>query len=143
MTCEDDFQAALDHTPKDWQARLVFADWLDERGDERADGYRALGRWRRVPQVYSLDVGGCFWVCCPDSTWFKWQHRLFAASLPYNWHSRMREAQLTDEFPSRRLAEDAAARAYCRLVADLRSRMPRTPDLLPRFATGSFDSAVT
>ena len=43
MTTEDDFQAALDANPNDWQTRLVFADWLDERGDVRASGYRALG----------------------------------------------------------------------------------------------------
>lgn len=46
MTTEDDFQAALDADPGNWQTRLVFADWLQERGDERADGYRALGALR-------------------------------------------------------------------------------------------------
>ncbi len=49
MTTEDDFQAALDANPDDWQTRLVFADWLDERGDARAEGYRALGANRLRP----------------------------------------------------------------------------------------------
>lgn len=42
MTTEDDFQAALDANPDDWQTRLVFADWLRERDDPRADGVRAV-----------------------------------------------------------------------------------------------------
>ena len=49
MTTEDDFQAALDTNPGDWQTRLVFADWLQERDDPRAEGYRALGLLRRAP----------------------------------------------------------------------------------------------
>jgi uncharacterized protein (TIGR02996 family) len=49
VTTEDDFQAALDENPEDWQTRLVFADWLDERGDERGPGYRALGLQRHRP----------------------------------------------------------------------------------------------
>src|SRR3954452_8555626 len=55
MTTEDDFQAALDTHPDDWQTRLVFADWLQERGDPRADGYRALGLLRRCPHHYTGD----------------------------------------------------------------------------------------
>ena len=31
MTTEDDFQAAPDASPDDWQTRLVFAAWLQER----------------------------------------------------------------------------------------------------------------
>lgn len=50
MTTEDDFQAALDASPDDWQTRLVFADWLQERGDPRAEGTRALGVMRRCPR---------------------------------------------------------------------------------------------
>ncbi len=43
MTSEDDFQASLDANPDDHLTRLVFADWLQERDDPRAEGYRALG----------------------------------------------------------------------------------------------------
>lgn len=57
---EDDFQRMLDANPDDWQTRLVFADWLQDRGDPRAEGYRALGVLRRYPeQVRTLDRG---WV---------------------------------------------------------------------------------
>jgi uncharacterized protein (TIGR02996 family) len=49
MTTEDDFQRALDADTTDWQTRLVFADWLEEQGDPRADGYRALGVLKKWP----------------------------------------------------------------------------------------------
>ncbi len=49
MTTEDDFQGALDANPDDHQTRLVFADWLQERDDPRAEGYRALGANRLYP----------------------------------------------------------------------------------------------
>lgn len=51
MTEEDAFQSALDSNPDDATTRLVFADWLDERGDPRASGYRALGRYGRSPCI--------------------------------------------------------------------------------------------
>lgn len=49
MTTEDDFQNAIDASPDDWNARLVFADWLQEQGDPRAEGYRALGALKWCP----------------------------------------------------------------------------------------------
>jgi uncharacterized protein (TIGR02996 family) len=52
VTTEDDFQKALDAQPGDWQTRLVFADWLQERGDPRAEGYRALGQLRTWPYCW-------------------------------------------------------------------------------------------
>ena len=57
---EDAIQAGLDAEPGDWQARLVLADLLDERGDPRGPGYRALGRHRVWPHhcrdVLNLDT---------------------------------------------------------------------------------------
>lgn len=49
MTTEDDFRRALDAHPDDHHTRLVFADWLEEHGDPRAEGYRVLGALRRWP----------------------------------------------------------------------------------------------
>lgn len=49
MHTEADFQHALDLDINNWQLRLVFADWLQEQGDRRAAGYRALGRLRLYP----------------------------------------------------------------------------------------------
>lgn len=45
MTTEDDFQAALDANPSDWQTRLVFADWLDER-EYPCPRCAGTGSWR-------------------------------------------------------------------------------------------------
>jgi uncharacterized protein (TIGR02996 family) len=44
MDDEEAFQAALDANPDDHTTRLVFADWLQERDDPRAAGYREMGR---------------------------------------------------------------------------------------------------
>jgi uncharacterized protein (TIGR02996 family) len=48
VTTEDDFQAAMLAHSDDHLTPTVFADWLDDRDDLRAEGYRALGvnRWR-------------------------------------------------------------------------------------------------
>lgn len=46
---EKEFQAALDANPLDHTIRLVLADWLEERGDERAAGYRLLGSMQKAP----------------------------------------------------------------------------------------------
>jgi uncharacterized protein (TIGR02996 family) len=52
MTTEDDFQNALAAQPQDWQTRLVFADWLQEHNDPRAEGYRAMGMRRVTPRHF-------------------------------------------------------------------------------------------
>lgn len=44
MGDQEAFQAHLDAHPDDHFARMTFADWLDDRGDPRAAGYRALGQ---------------------------------------------------------------------------------------------------
>jgi uncharacterized protein (TIGR02996 family) len=49
VTTEEDFQAELDRNPDAHHTRLVFADWLQDRDDPRAAGYRELGRLRRCP----------------------------------------------------------------------------------------------
>ena len=43
------FQDALDASPDDHTVKLVFADWLEEHDDPRAEGYRALGMLRKTP----------------------------------------------------------------------------------------------
>ena len=54
MTTEDDFHRRLDECPEDAHTRLVFADWLEEHGDPRADPVRrALVDWETVArQIY-------------------------------------------------------------------------------------------
>lgn len=43
MTDETQFRLALDAEPNNAGLRLVFADWLEDRGDDRALGYRWMG----------------------------------------------------------------------------------------------------
>jgi uncharacterized protein (TIGR02996 family) len=74
MTTEDDFQRALDEHPKDWQTRLVFADWLQDRDDPRAAGYRAMGELRAAMSRYVPD-----WYTRADLhepyAWLVWPRR--------------------------------------------------------------------
>jgi uncharacterized protein (TIGR02996 family) len=64
VTIEDDFQNALDANPRDWHTRLVFADWLQDRGDSRAAGFRAIALNKRYPlsaRAAGLGTDGCWW----------------------------------------------------------------------------------
>ncbi len=59
MNDEQAFFGVMDAHPDDMTTRLVFADWLQERGeDERAAGYRALAAARIVPYYAT---GGKLW----------------------------------------------------------------------------------
>lgn len=126
MTTEDDFQAALDLHPEDWQTRLVFADWLEERGDVRAEGYRALGVLRRKP-----DSEGEF-----AYRWFtkdEWPkkglgERALQFTLPVDWWE-LCETRFKGVRGKRRQAEDAAALAFSRLPASRRAELLTQPAL--------------
>lgn len=48
---EEAFWQQLAAHPDDSHTRLVFADWLEERGDVRAEGMRCLGLIKWVPFV--------------------------------------------------------------------------------------------
>lgn len=125
MTTEEDFQAALDAHPDDWQTRLIFADWLDERGDPRGPGYRALGVLRRRP----VDMTGTVfcWSFHNGKGTYVGTHkrRPKKHSLPQIWIDAM--TSFSGSFwahgghsrglSTRRAAEDAAALAFARLPA--------------------------
>lgn len=126
MTTEDDFQAALDADPTDWQTRLVFADWLQDRDDPRAEGYRALG-------VLRLRTGDSPHYPC----W--WSHTECAgvpperryAQLPHYWFDQIAmSAKNTNlwwlDYTTRRAAEDAAAFAFLELPAARRAELLAT-----------------
>jgi uncharacterized protein (TIGR02996 family) len=124
MTTEDDFQRALDADPNDWQTRLVFADWLDERADERAAYFRLAGQrqWRPAPDATSgytrdsLQLSGVV----GDRLW-RFYNAVHVQKEPYslpfdigygNWlHNTRREA------------EDAAALAFARLPPERRAEL--------------------
>ncbi len=117
---EEGFQAHLDANPEDHFAREVFADWLEDRDDPRAEGYRALGVLGRFPFVESK--ASYLWhnekrygTNDPDDLKTVW----FLAITHFT-----RKTYMTDwwvRFPSRRKAEDAAAIAFSQLRSEDRA----------------------
>ena len=122
MTTEDDFQSALDANPQDWQTRLVLADWLEERGDPRGPGYRALAlrRW----QPYQPVGSGGYWTVGDYSA----DDQIDLSDLPKDWFRHVWTATPRNErtqasqgkwiaLDTRREIEDAAALAFAKLSA--------------------------
>ncbi len=130
MTTEDDFHAALDRDPDDHLARLVFADWLQDQGDPRADGYRALGRRRRYPQAY--DAEGNIGTGDNIASWSWWddiggvdrEH----SDLFRDWFNLLKPntadiSPYMRKYATRREAEDAAALVFLMLPAKRRAQL--------------------
>jgi uncharacterized protein (TIGR02996 family) len=129
VTDEDDFQAMLDAHPDDHVTRLVFADWLQERGDPRAEGYRALGVLGVSPTAYRdgrvAPHAGADYVA-----WWNGQNYTTYDPdyLPGDWwhstlHAALRPTGYMATFRSRREAEDAAALAFAELPAERRAEL--------------------
>jgi hypothetical protein len=57
---EGPFQLSLDADLSCWSLYLTFADWLEERGDWRAPGYRWMGENRKRPST-GPDLGRVCW----------------------------------------------------------------------------------
>lgn len=132
VTTEDDFQGALDANPEDWHTRLVFADWLQDRDDPRAEGYRALGALRLRPVLPPRDPFG-------EIGW--WRHDPRAnggsggypdatfAELPKDWFGKVKPTSYEQAGSwwkrfgngTRRDAEDAAALAFAKLPSKRRT----------------------
>lgn len=120
MTTEDDFQRALDANIEDWQTRLVFADWLEERGDPRAEGYRALGALR----LYA-DLGYHRRFVYQSSGEWTAGGSPDRSVLPRDWYAPLmpsRELELEND-EARRSAEDKAALAFARLSPQRRAEL--------------------
>jgi uncharacterized protein (TIGR02996 family) len=126
VTTEDDFQRAIDADPRDWQTRLVFADWLDERGDPRADGYRALGGRRMLPDHgRNTDHGSELWW------WTSIENQI--GTVPSDWFALIEGLEPADQnfkpratgnnTNTRREAEDAAALAFSKLPAQRQTEL--------------------
>lgn len=115
MTTEDDFQRVLDANADDHSTRLVFADWLQEREDPRAEGYRALGN----QYLFTLSNRNSIWYNADE-----YEEDPVHENLPPDWFDALVEEDLLVEqdtmgywfsFPTRREAEDAAALAFAQL----------------------------
>jgi uncharacterized protein (TIGR02996 family) len=122
VTTEDDFQRQLDEQPTDWQTRLVFADWLADRGDPRAAGYRAIAIQERRPlQGHNKDREAWWWHALPSGA----SNDNFYNIIPYDWFELLPPGEGSKMFwpvfsekggvKSRRECEDALALAFSRL----------------------------
>ena len=129
MTTEDDFQAALDANPEDHQTRLVFADWLQERGDVRAEGYRALGVLRLWPLEYQDD--GPAWSFHNGFGRYQSEDVPKHHALPKPWfeaakmHNKVRLWMHPPDtnLRTRHEAEDVAALAFSKLPPESRAEL--------------------
>lgn len=142
MTSERDFQKRLNRVPHDWQTRMVLADWLQERGDPRAEGYRAMG-------VCQIRAGKDVLEDGPDAAtklWFFWNAsgtpipqavNIPYSGLPLDWFSLVDDSnsQNPDYWrgytKTRRAAEDAAALAFAKLPEARRAELLTLPVLTP------------
>jgi uncharacterized protein (TIGR02996 family) len=133
MTTEDDFQAALDANPEDWQTRIAYAAWLQERGDPRAEGYRALG----VNKLWGCESitreNVVEWMPYQEAVWFRRDGPGDDShdDLPPDWFAALGNRERwffwtkpwTNPYPNRRSAEDAAALAFAKLPAERRAEL--------------------
>jgi len=139
LETEDDCQRWLDVPANvgDSEVRLILAAILKEAGDERADGYRVLGLWGRVPfccervgrdwwffsssdmeDVIRQPDGGGDRSGLPNESWLV-SYDLVAAKNDGNLYGT--------HCPGRRMAEDAAAIAFGRIRDTVRHRLLRGP----------------
>lgn len=113
---ERSFQEALDRDPDDHVTRLVFSDWLEERGDVRCEGYRCLGVVGKYPEGRKLWYWYTHW---PSSEPHETPRG--TSGLPRDWWESMLTKQTG--FPTRREAEDAAATAFAKLPPERRREL--------------------
>ena len=126
MTPEEQaFQAAMDVRPTDWTAYLVFADWLQDRDDPRADGYRALAAMRL--EVLDGDAESGF-----GFTWYNRGHAYSSvfgreAELPGLWFMMLegekRGGNWYVDFDTNAKARDEAALAWSRGLTPLQQEL--------------------
>ena len=134
MTTEDDFQKALDRCPEDRQCRLVFADFLDERDDPRAEGYRAIAalpkpnckttNGDKVPFIWMADsyrIPGSLYAGLPGD----WFGQLEGVSR-YHDGSRAPAGYRWKNYDTRGDAENAAAFAFAKLPPERRAELLAT-----------------
>jgi uncharacterized protein (TIGR02996 family) len=125
MTTEEDFQRALDANPEDHNTRLVFADWLEERGDPRAAGYRALGTVRKRSIYLNAESIRNRWIFGTVTT--RDQLKPYGdCMVAEGWFKAIKCGDRTSMwkyFFTRREAEDATALAFGKMTAGRRSEL--------------------
>ncbi len=110
MITEETFQSDLDTNPANHGLRLVFADWLEEQGDPRAEFYRWLGRNQVAP------VNAVFFNTSDSWEWFwAWNQEctedIQTSCLPISMNHATAYG-INDSFATRRDAEEALAKVF-------------------------------
>jgi uncharacterized protein (TIGR02996 family) len=138
MTAEDDFWELLEENPDDYQTRLIFADWLQDRNDDRAEGMRALGRTRLRPLKCGFSDEGFYYIVgnydrirsliagVRDWDQYSWKECV----LPADWFLVCPKTDFWDSgsdhwrcYQTQRKAETAAALAFTRLPPERRTAL--------------------
>jgi uncharacterized protein (TIGR02996 family) len=129
VTTEDDFQRILDENPADRETRLVFADWLQDRGDPRAEGYRAMAVRNRHPlQGRHLNADTWWWHACAEARMAEFHNH-----VPQDWFGLLPPDEGSTQFwpvfrsgggvKTRRECEDALALAFAKLTAEQQAKL--------------------
>lgn len=110
----DFHHAALDAHPDDAAARLLLAEYLDERGDPDAAGYRWMGERAKRPHLAGWSWGNHPYIGL----------RLAGSTIPNELLYKLKGGQIERfsrlvwvEFPTRRAAELALCQAVSELVS--------------------------
>jgi uncharacterized protein (TIGR02996 family) len=146
MTPEEAFVQAITDSPDDETSRLVYADWLEERGDPRGEFLRLECRLRALPETCEehlallprlAELGGG-----ADVRWLAAVCRVHLETGP--WHANPRRCPLNAPGPfytcGRCLACEAPEHEAPDLLAELRQgnlttyfvRQPRTAEEIER-----------
>lgn len=125
---EESFQKRIEENPDDDTTRLVFADWLQERDDPRAEGYRVMV-FRKMCADWDEDMyPGANSVNGPPGCWQWWRYEARGddippgSRVPAKWLRQLRGGFPFGKKPSsvdyltRREADDALAEAFSRLT---------------------------
>lgn len=124
MTTEEDFQRQLDANPDDHHTRMVFADWLQEHNDPRAEGYRALGIRNLYPGESFTNYDHWHWGRDDSESVRNGNIQRF---LPSDWHELIngnKSSSLNWKLHNtRQEAEDAAALAFAQLPQERRAEL--------------------
>lgn len=138
MTTEEDFHRHLDAHPEDHTARMVFADYLDEQGDPRGPGYRALGKLKR--RAYRYGESGITAMVKPEHFVGRELNQKADpnhdfARFPEDWYTAIPNSRQDinwTQFPSRHEAENAIALGFSKLPPERQQELLQDPVQMQR-----------
>lgn len=124
---ETAFWQHLEEHPDDTLTRLVFADWLQDRGDERAEGMRALVAGEHLPDCHAGEWFYGRWSNTNRELWKTSFRSVYKCLLPDDWWEWSQATLSTMRYwkfwQTRQEAENAACVAFARLPASRRAEL--------------------